>query len=191
MGVCDIHRPPFYFGAERQTRGAEAPVDEGPLTFFFFFFTFSSVRPSATMINCQERVACQLASDLCALCPNHLLRGKGSCLSYYNGLQTHLCHGKGGSCHGAACCSQWLDISPARRPLAICVYPADSVRWKECYYCDGTLPQPLALRKVGRSLNDKSREEKLQKRSLHLIFAYELGLLRYSAASVTQAHSLV
>lgn len=47
------------------------------------------------MINCQERVSCQLASDLCALCPNHLLRGERSCLSYYNNLYTHLCHGKG------------------------------------------------------------------------------------------------
>lgn len=53
------------------------------------------------MINCQERVSCQLASDLCALCPNHLLRGKRSCLSYYNSLYSHLCHGKGElPCHG-------------------------------------------------------------------------------------------
>lgn len=65
-------------------------MDESPLTFLpFFHMTFS------TMINCQERVSCQLASDLCALCPNHLLRGKRSCLSYYNSLYSHLCHGKG------------------------------------------------------------------------------------------------
>lgn len=47
------------------------------------------------MINCQERVSCQLASDLCVLCPSHLLRGKRSCLSYYSSPFTHLCHGKG------------------------------------------------------------------------------------------------
>lgn len=32
----------------------------------------------APMINCQERGSCHLAYDLCALCPNHLLRGLNS-----------------------------------------------------------------------------------------------------------------
>ncbi len=91
MGVCDVHRLPFYFGwsvSHKEWRGMWSPA--------LYHFYLSSVRPSGTMINCQERVSCQLASDLFALCPNHLLRGERSCLSYYNGLYSHLCHGKGG-----------------------------------------------------------------------------------------------
>lgn len=72
-----------------------------------------------------RRVSCQLASDLCALCPNHLLRGERSCLSYYNSLYAHLCHGKG----DLPWCG--LLVSVARhcslsRLFAICV---------PCHYC--------------------------------------------------------
>jgi len=92
----------------------------GMWTRALYHFYLSSGRPSATMINCQERVCCQLASDLCALYPNHLLRGERSCLSDYDGLYTHLCHGKG----KLPCCSLYLDIAPAWGPFAICVYHA-------------------------------------------------------------------
>lgn len=43
--------------------------------------TFLQHDLQAVMINCQERGSCHLAYDLCALCPNHLLRDPNSCSS--------------------------------------------------------------------------------------------------------------
>lgn len=73
------------------------------------------------MINCQERVSCQLASDLFVLCPNHLLRGKKSCLSCYNSLYIYFFVLIKETCHGVAYCSQRLDIAPTWHPFAICL----------------------------------------------------------------------
>lgn len=112
------------------------------------------------MINCQERVACQLASDLCALCPNHLLRGERSCLSYYNGLYTHLCHGKGEL--------PWRGLLLSVARLCSCFAPvchlcvACRYHLKETmlslWLCPPTSPQPYTVGAQWTTLQGKFKE---------------------------------
>lgn len=76
--VCSDSSDPrqFYFGSHRWPL-KEENADAGPSTVLPFF----ACDLQAVMINCQERGSCHLAYDLCALCPNHLLRDLNSCLS--------------------------------------------------------------------------------------------------------------
>lgn len=76
--VCSDSSDPrqFYFGVSPSAvRGRECRC------WRFNGSTFLRRDLQAVMINCQERGSCHLAYDLCALCPNHLLRDLNSCLS--------------------------------------------------------------------------------------------------------------
>lgn len=130
------------------------------------------MRPSATMINCQERGSCQLASDLCALYPNHLLRGKRSCLSDYNGLYTHLCHGKG----ELPWCGLLLSVARHRSCLApichLCVPCRYCLIRENSDYIVLVLPQCSRPLQSECSFNNMSRQGKGSCKRGHSFFFF-------------------